>query len=59
VSALAPSEITRILETLSDGDRSAAAELLPLVYDELRDVAAAYFKTQRAGHIASTHGFGS
>lgn len=50
MSALAPSEITQILATISDGDRSAAAKLLPMVYDELRDLAAAYFKKQRTGH---------
>jgi hypothetical protein len=35
------SEITRILERAQQGDAQAAAELLPLVYDELRWMAAA------------------
>jgi RNA polymerase sigma factor (TIGR02999 family) len=34
------SDITRILGAASQGDRQAAAELLPLVYEELRKLAA-------------------
>jgi RNA polymerase sigma factor (TIGR02999 family) len=34
-------EITRVLEATQGGDPAAAAELLPLVYDELRRLAAA------------------
>jgi RNA polymerase sigma factor (TIGR02999 family) len=34
------SDITRILDALGQGDPHAAAELLPLVYDELRRLAA-------------------
>jgi RNA polymerase sigma factor (TIGR02999 family) len=34
------SEVTRILATIEHGDRQAAAQLLPLVYDELRRLAA-------------------
>lgn len=39
VPTLATSDITRMLGTLSDGDHDAAAELPPLVYDELRMLA--------------------
>src|SRR5882724_3657801 len=35
------SDITRILESVSGGDPKAAGELLPLVYEELRKLAAA------------------
>ena len=35
------SEVTRILESFHEGDSKAAEELLPLVYDELRKLAAA------------------
>ena len=35
------SEVTRILDSIAQGDPKAAEELLPLVYDELRRVAAA------------------
>jgi RNA polymerase sigma factor (TIGR02999 family) len=34
------SEVTRILSTIEAGDPSAAEQLLPLVYDELRQLAA-------------------
>lgn len=34
-------DVTRILEAIAGGDPSAAARLLPLVYDELRVLAAA------------------
>ena len=35
------SEVTRILESFPEGDSKAAEELLPLVYEELRKLAAA------------------
>ena len=34
------SDVTRILESIEHGDRAAADELLPLVYEELRKLAA-------------------
>jgi hypothetical protein len=34
------SEVTRILSAIDQGDPHAAAQLLPLVYDELRRLAA-------------------
>src|SRR5262245_64513010 len=34
------SEVTRLLSALAEGDPHAAGELLPLVYDELRKLAA-------------------
>jgi RNA polymerase sigma factor (TIGR02999 family) len=34
------SEVTRILSAIDQGDPSAAEQLLPLVYDELRQLAA-------------------
>ncbi|PYI82574.1 MAG: hypothetical protein DME26_17170 [Verrucomicrobia bacterium] len=44
------SEVTRILESIDHGDPKAAAELLPLVYDELRKLAAAKMAQEPAGH---------
>jgi RNA polymerase sigma factor (TIGR02999 family) len=44
------SEVTRLLEAARAGDRQAAAELLPLVYDELRRLAAAKMAAEKAGH---------
>ncbi len=41
---------TLLLSRVSDGDSAAAAELLPLVYDQLRAMAGAQFRGQHAGH---------
>jgi len=43
------SEVTRILSAVEAGDPSAAAELLPLVYDELRKLAAARLADEKPG----------
>lgn len=44
------SDVTRLLDAAAAGDRRAAAELLPLVYDELRRLAAARLADERPGH---------
>jgi hypothetical protein len=44
------SDPTRLLEAAAAGDRQAAAELLPLVYEELRQLAAAKIAMEKAGH---------
>ena len=44
------SEVTRILENIEQGDHKAADELLPLVYDELRKLAAVKMSSQSADH---------
>ena len=43
-------DVTRLLEAAQRGDRKAAADLLPLVYDELRVLAAARLADERPGH---------
>ncbi len=43
------SEVTRILSTLDEGDGRAAEQLLPLVYDELRRLAAARMAAEAPG----------
>jgi RNA polymerase sigma factor (TIGR02999 family) len=43
-------DATRLLERLNDGDAAAAHDLLPLVYDELRALAGAYFRRERPDH---------
>jgi RNA polymerase sigma factor (TIGR02999 family) len=43
------SDVTRLLEAATAGDRHAAAELLPLVYDELRALAAARLAAEAPG----------
>jgi RNA polymerase sigma factor (TIGR02999 family) len=44
------SEITLILEAIGRGESRAPGELLPLVYDELRRLAAARMARESAGH---------
>ena len=44
------SDVTRLLDAAVAGDRKAAANLLPLVYDELRKLAAARMAAEAAGH---------
>jgi RNA polymerase sigma factor (TIGR02999 family) len=43
------SEVTRILEAVEKGDRQAANELLPLVYDELRRLASVQLAHEKPG----------
>src|SRR5579883_833528 len=45
----AASDVTRLLEAAHRGDKQAAAELLPLVYDELRRLAAAKLAHEKPG----------
>ena len=44
------SDVTRLLDAAVAGDPQAAADLLPLVYDELRKLAAARMAAERADH---------
>jgi RNA polymerase sigma factor (TIGR02999 family) len=44
------SDVTRLLEAAAGGDRKAAADLLPLVYDELRELAAVRMAAEAPGH---------
>jgi RNA polymerase sigma factor (TIGR02999 family) len=48
------SEVTQLLAAWSDGDRGARDKLIPLVYAELRRVAAHYMRTQAPGHTLQT-----
>ncbi len=41
-------DVTRILSTLAHGDARAAEQLLPLVYDEIRRLAAAKMARERS-----------
>jgi RNA polymerase sigma factor (TIGR02999 family) len=43
------SEVTRILSAIEEGDTGAAEQLLPLVYDELRKLAAQRLAQEKAG----------
>ncbi|MCC6452268.1 MAG: sigma-70 family RNA polymerase sigma factor [Acidobacteria bacterium] len=42
--------VTGILVRLSDGDKDAVNDLLPLVYDELRRLAGNYLRQERSDH---------
>jgi RNA polymerase sigma factor (TIGR02999 family) len=44
------SNLTQLLGAAQQGDRQAAADLLPLVYDELRKLAAAKMATEAPDH---------
>ena len=43
------SEVTRILSAIEQGDPHAAEQLLPLVYDELRKLAAQKLAREKPG----------
>ncbi len=43
-------DVTRILTAIEQGDGQAAEQLLPLVYDELRKLAAARMAAENPGH---------
>jgi RNA polymerase sigma factor (TIGR02999 family) len=45
-----PGPVTRLLLDWSDGDERARDEMLPLVYEELRRLAAAYLLRERRNH---------
>jgi RNA polymerase sigma factor (TIGR02999 family) len=46
----AQGEVTRILVSISAGDRSAVNRLVPLVYDELRSLAGRFLSRERPDH---------
>ena len=45
-----PGDVTRLLVAWSKGDRDALEDLIPVVYGELRRIAARYFRHERPGH---------
>ena len=44
------SEVTQILSAIEQGDPQAAEQLLPLVYDELRELAAGHMAKELPDH---------
>jgi RNA polymerase sigma-70 factor, ECF subfamily len=46
----APGEVTVLLQKISSGDSQAADRLVPLVLQELHELAQRYLKTERPGH---------
>jgi RNA polymerase sigma factor (TIGR02999 family) len=51
-----PNDVTRLLHEMVGGDRAAAAELLPLVYDELRGLAARNMGGEQAAQTLDATG---
>ena len=45
-----PGQVTVLLKRLTEGRKEAEADLIPLVYTELRRIAAAYMRSESAGH---------
>lgn len=45
-----PGDITVLLKEVRAGNRAAESQLLPLVYEELRRLAARYMRSERADH---------
>jgi RNA polymerase sigma factor (TIGR02999 family) len=45
-----PHNVTQLLGAWRNGDEDALAHLLPLVYDELRQIAARYLRRERVDH---------
>lgn len=53
---MAERDVTLLLADAAGGDRRALDALLPLVYDELRRLAASQMSQERAGHTLGTTG---
>src|SRR5215210_2684971 len=43
-------QVTRLLLDWSQGDKAALDQLMPLVYQELKNLASRYLKSERPGH---------
>ena len=52
--AASPKEATRLSLDWRDGDQTALAELMPLIYHELKRIAAHYLRRERRGHTLQT-----
>src|SRR6516165_6576088 len=46
----AAADVTTLVNRLADGDQEAAAQLVPLIYEELRRLAAQRLRHERPGH---------
>src|SRR5258706_14891074 len=54
MAAPSPKEVTRLLVDWGNGDQAALDELIPLVYDELRRLAARNMRRESEGHTLQT-----
>ncbi|HYL04063.1 MAG TPA: sigma-70 family RNA polymerase sigma factor [Steroidobacteraceae bacterium] len=52
--ALVPGEATRLLSQWRAGDSAAFDRLLPIVYQELRQLASSYMRSERPDHLLQT-----
>jgi RNA polymerase sigma factor (TIGR02999 family) len=50
----APQEVSQLLRAWREGDKAAFDKLMPLVYQELRQMAKRYMDRQQAGHTLQT-----
>lgn len=50
----APQEVSQLLHAWANGDQSALDRLMPLVYEELRQMASRYMHRQSPGHTLQT-----
>src|SRR5262245_55321778 len=55
----APHGVTQLLLAWSEGDQAALAELMPLVYAELRRLAKGHRRGDRPGHALQTTALGN
>jgi len=51
-----PHDVSHILQAVARGDRAASAELIPLVYDELRKLAARNMRAEQPGQTLDATG---
>ena len=51
---MAQQEVSQLLRAWSEGDKAAFDKLMPLVYQELRQMAKRYMDRQQAGHTLQT-----
>jgi RNA polymerase sigma-70 factor, ECF subfamily len=54
MKSTSPQEVTQLLHAWRKGDQAAFEQLLPLVYDELRQLARRYLRRERQGHTLQT-----
>jgi RNA polymerase sigma-70 factor (ECF subfamily) len=47
-------DVSSLLRAWSDGDQRALAQLVPIVYSELRRIARRHLRRERAGHSLQT-----
>ncbi len=52
--AIAPHQVTRLLQEWNDGDEGALEQLMPLVHDELHRLAHQHMRREGPGHILQT-----